>query len=52
MRRRSPLIVIFTIAAPEPVYSNGCGPLPEKVGRPWCNAELAQGRLLATAVNT
>jgi hypothetical protein len=47
MRLLTPLIVIFTIAAPEPVYSNICGPLPEEVGRPWCNAELAQGQLLA-----
>ena len=45
MHRVTPHIVIFTVAACEPVYSNRCGPSPEKVGRPWCGAELAQGQL-------
>jgi hypothetical protein len=46
-----PLIVIFTRAAPEPVHSNGCGPLPEKVGRRWCSAELAQGLLPSGSIS-
>lgn len=47
----TPLIVIFT-CGPKPVYINGCGRLPEKVGRPWRSAELAQGRLPAMAITT